>query len=187
MTVGVLAVQGDFQEHIDVLTSMKMQSKEVRTKEDLKKIDALILPGGESTVMAKFLEKEKMLDEIVRRVKQGMPTLGTCAGTILLAKKVTGKNPPKTFGLIDITVERNAYGTQHGSFEATVKIGKKAIPASFIRAPKITRVGKSVEVLATYKGAPVFVRQGRIFAATFHTEVDGNMALHSHFLRAVLG
>ncbi|MEQ1849726.1 MAG: pyridoxal 5'-phosphate synthase glutaminase subunit PdxT [Candidatus Peribacteraceae bacterium] len=188
MTVGVLSFQGDFAEHMDVLASMEVQAMEVRSLGDLKKVDALIIPGGESTVMAKFLEEEKMSREIAARVKQGMPILGTCAGAILLARKVMGKNSPKTLGLIDITVERNAYGTQHESFEALIKLKGKNIPVSFIRAPKITSTGKNVEVLARFRGVPVLVRQGNVIAATFHTEVQNATALHKllHQLRHIL-
>ena len=182
MIVGVLALQGDFQEHIDVLSSMKVEAHEVRTLKDLEKVDALILPGGESTVMAKFLAEEQMVDAIQKRAKGGMPILGTCAGAILLAKNVTGKHPPKSLGLLDITIERNAYGTQHDSFETTMKIGKESVPVSFIRAPKITKVGKSVEVLATYTGQPVLVRQGSVMTATFHTETERSRILHQLLL-----
>lgn len=204
MVVGVLAFQGDFTEHMAVLSSLRAPSIEVRTLEDLSKVDALIIPGGESTVIAKFLEETGVGKEIMRRANLGAPptaaspqrgpgeglgwglaVYGTCAGAIVLAKKVTGKNAPKPLGLIDITVDRNAYGTQIDSFEVKLKIQslKDSMNASFIRAPKIVNVGKDVEILASYKGDPVLVRQGRVLAGTFHSEVRGETGVHEMFLR----
>ena len=183
MTVGVLAFQGDFAEHIDILKSMNMKAIEVRSVEDLKKVHALIIPGGESTVIAKFLKETGVGEAIVRR---GLPVFGTCAGAILVAYEASGKNAPDTLGLIDITVDRNAYGTQLDSFETSLKVKdlKKPIHVSFIRAPKITRIGEGVEVLASYQDFPVLVRQGNIFASTFHAEVRDEAALHALFLRS---
>lgn len=199
MIVGVLAFQGDFAEHIDVLNRLYVPSLEVRTKDDLAKIDALIIPGGESTVIGKFLEESGMGKEISKRARvprqrketpprgvstNGLIVYGTCAGAIVLAKKVTGKNALASLGLIDITIDRNAYGTQLDSFEAKLRIKgiRESIPVSFIRAPKITRVGRGVEILAEYKGDPVLVRQGNILLSTFHTEVRGEVAIHRLFL-----
>lgn len=185
MVVGVLAFQGDFSEHIVVLHSMHVPAIEVRSLSDLSKVGALIIPGGESTVIAKFLGETGVGQEIARRVKsETLFVYGTCAGAIVLSKKVTGKNACRSLGLIDITVDRNAYGTQLHSFEAEIKVkgiqGK--IPVSFIRAPKITRVGKGVEVLAEHDGIPVLVRQGRVLAGTFHPEVKEEARLHRLFL-----
>lgn len=199
MIVGVLAFQGDFEEHIAVLHSLRVPAIEVRNLADLSKVGALIIPGGESTVIAKFLEETGVGKEMIRRVGikaernkgSGLPAVGdhslfvygTCAGAIVLAKKVTGKNPPRSLGLIDITIDRNAYGTQLDSFEANIRVKgiRDKIPASFIRAPKITRVGKDVEILAEHKGIPVLVRQGRVLAGTFHPEVRGHHAIHRMF------
>jgi 5'-phosphate synthase pdxT subunit len=214
MIVGVLAFQGDFAEHIAVLHSLSVPAIEVRSLADLSKVSALIIPGGESTVIAKFLEESGVGKEISRRVgnkggKVGMVgklgsaeknngsgilpvcsshsliVYGTCAGAIILARKVTGKNAPRSLGLIDITIDRNAYGTQVDSFEAELKISgiKKPVPVAFIRAPKITRVGKGVEVLALHDGDPVLVRQGRVLVSTFHPEVRGDTRIHELFLR----
>jgi pyridoxal 5'-phosphate synthase pdxT subunit len=181
MKIGVLAFHGDFAEHLQVLADLGTPAIEVRGLEDLKSVDKLIIPGGESTVMAKFLESSGVGAEIKRRK---MPVYGTCAGAIVLSKRATGKNSPKTLGLIDIDVERNAYGTQVDSFEAvlTVKGIKTPVDVSFIRAPVITRVGKDVEVLATYQGKPVLVRQGNILAGTFHPEVRGQTKIHEMFV-----
>lgn len=197
--VGVLAFQGDFSEHIAVLHSMHVPAIEVRSLTDLSKVGALIIPGGESTVIAKFLEETGVGKEIIRRTQRGStdprldhsnPRLfvyGTCAGAIVLSKKVTGKNSPKPLGLIDITIDRNAYGTQLDSFEMEIRVKgiREKIPVSFIRAPKITRVGKGVEVLAEHGGIPVLVRQGRVLAGTFHSEVKKNAGVHQLFLKSV--
>ncbi|MFH0770049.1 MAG: pyridoxal 5'-phosphate synthase glutaminase subunit PdxT [Candidatus Peregrinibacteria bacterium] len=199
MIVGVLAVQGDFAEHITLLRSMGVAMREVRSMKDLNGVDHLIIPGGESTVMAKFLRDTGLWVEIRRRAgekgkeekegKEGRDRLrgiyGTCAGAILLAKEVTGGGKITPLGLIDISIERNAYGTQRDSFEAKIHIRgvRLPVPVAFIRAPQITRVGKGVEVLAAWKGDPVLVRQGCILAGTFHPEVRGERAIHRMFLR----
>lgn len=188
MIVGVLAFQGDFAEHIEVLSRLHVPSVEVRTQGDMSKVDALIIPGGESTVIAKFLSETGVGAEIQKRVvstKHPLRVYGTCAGAIVLATKVTGKNAPKTLGLVDATVERNAYGTQVQSFEAELKISgiRKPIPVAFIRAPKITRVGKGVEILAKFRGEPVLLRQGNVMMGTFHSEVRGDAGIHALFLQ----
>ncbi len=190
--VGVLAFQGDFAEHMQVLHSLNAEAIEVRNLEDLAKVDRLIIPGGESTVMAKFLESTGMRQQIIARVEaepnaksqKPLAVYGTCAGAILLAKEVTGKNSPQPLGLMDITVDRNAYGTQLQSFEADIVVKNINTPihCSFIRSPKITRVGPDVEILASHEGVPVLVRQGRLLAATFHPEVRGNTVIHEMFL-----
>ena len=184
-TVGVLALQGDFAEHVRVLTEIGVATREVRNLDDLKTVDALIIPGGESTVMNSLLTKA-MREEIGRRHTNGtLPIYGTCAGAILLAKEVTGKNPPQTLKLMDIGVERNAYGTQLQSFQASLDLKEEAerLLATFIRSPKITRVGNDAEVLASYRGDPVLVRQGSLLAGTFHPEVEGEQRVHTLFLR----
>lgn len=207
MTIGILAFQGDVAEHALILSRLHIPSVEVRSVEDLARVDALIIPGGESTVIAKFLQETGVGKEVVRRVtlkaekaerkegKEGIGMLpangnrslivyGTCAGAIVLAKKVTGKNAPKSLRLIDVTIDRNAYGTQIDSFEAELKISgmQKPVPVAFIRAPKITRIGKGVEILAKFRGEPVFVRQGNVLISTFHPEARGSTLIHELFL-----
>src|SRR3989338_2499024 len=188
MTVGILAFHGDFAEHIALLGSMGVHSIEVRSLKDLEKVDRLIIPGGESTVMARFLEETGVGEEIKKRTgklsKHPLAVFGTCAGAILVAKNATGKKAPPPLRLIDIDVDRNAYGTQMNSFETEIKVRglKRPLPAAFIRAPKITRVGSSVEILSVHDSTPVLVRQGRVLAATFHTEVRGERALHEMFV-----
>ncbi|MDO8648180.1 MAG: pyridoxal 5'-phosphate synthase glutaminase subunit PdxT [Candidatus Peregrinibacteria bacterium] len=186
MTVGVLAVHGDFSEHRSVLASLDVESREIRTLEDLAPLTHLIIPGGESTVMGGFLERTGMGKRIQKRVAEGsLAVFGTCAGAILLTKKITGKLPPHSLKLLDATIERNAYGTQHQSFEAsiTVLVVRPKITVAFIRAPRFTKMGKSVSVLAKHNGDPILVRQGRILASTFHPEVTGETAIHALFLK----
>lgn len=187
MTVGVLALQGDFAEHIAVLRSLRVTAKEIRTAEALRTIDALIIPGGESTVMSQFLYQFGMADVIIERAKNGMPVYGTCAGAIIVAKQANGKNAPQTLGLIDIDVDRNAYGSQAQSFETQIDVKgiHKPVPVAFIRAPIIARVGPGVEILASHDGKPVLVRQGSVLAGTFHPEIRGETAIHELFLRGL--
>ena len=183
--IGVLAFHGDFAEHIEILRNLRVKAVEVRTPEDLLKIDHLIIPGGESTVMSGFLAQTGVGALIQKQVKVGsLAVFGTCAGAILIAKKVTGKNSPKPLGLLDITIDRNAYGTQMQSFETDLKIKgfKDAVPVAFIRAPIITSIGKDVDVLASHKENPVLVRSGRILAGTFHPEMRGAEEIHKMFL-----
>lgn len=188
MTIGVLALQGDFAEHIEVLRKLSAHAVEVRTLGDLSRCDALIIPGGESTVVSFLMEEFGLLRAIPSRNREGtLPILGTCAGSILLAREVSGKNPPRTLELLDIGVERNAYGTQRESFQAKLSVkGREGfLYVSFIRAPKIVRVADAVEVLASHEGTPVLVRQGDILASTFHTEVSLGTWLHEQFLMRV--
>lgn len=186
LTVGVLALQGDFAEHIGIFHALGIPCREVRTLEDLSHADRLIIPGGESTVMARFLAMFGLDAAIKRRAGEGtLPIYGTCAGTIILSKKAKGKNAPQTLGLMDIDVERNAYGSQADSFERSLKVKglKKLVEVSFIRAPAIQRIGNDVEILATDQGKPVLVRQGNMLAGTFHPEVRGQTAIHELFLK----
>lgn len=181
MKVGILAVQGDVAEHTAVVHELGHSCVEVRTIEDLAPLTHLILPGGESTVMSRFLFLDGLGSEIQKRVKRGtLAVFGTCAGAILLSKT---KGHPQTLGLLDIEVDRNAYGTQRESFEAEIHVHdlSKKLPVAFIRAPIITRIGDSVTVLANYKDSPVIVQSGRIFACTCHPEIRGQTALHRLF------
>ena len=177
--VGVLAIQGDFAAHARALQRIGVNAIEVRRAEGLNATEALIIPGGESTTMLKFIEEERLAEPIVAFARQGRPILGTCAGAILLAREVY--NPRQaSLGLIDIGVERNGYGRQVDSFIAGVEtdVGAGPLEAVFIRAPKIKRVGPEVETLATLRGEPVLVRQANILAATFHPELTGDDRIH---------
>ncbi|GMQ97542.1 MAG: pyridoxal 5'-phosphate synthase glutaminase subunit PdxT [Acidimicrobiia bacterium] len=184
MTVGVLALQGDFREHMSMLESMEIDSTEVRTPGELAAVDALIIPGGESTTISKLAHRYGLIDPLRERCRGGMPTLGTCAGMIFLAQStVTGHQPQ--LGVLDAVVERNAFGRQVDSFEADLNVEGFEDPmhAVFIRAPWIEKVGSNVEVLATVVDPdgfahPVLVRQGRILASSFHPELTGDTRLH---------
>jgi 5'-phosphate synthase pdxT subunit len=177
--VAILALQGDFEAHRKKLARMGIDSFEARRPEQIEGAAGLILPGGESTTIWKFFETAPWEEAIRRFAESGRPVFGTCAGAIVLAKNVT--NPPqKSLGLLDISVERNAYGRQVDSFIGQVEapaLGGE-IPAVFIRAPRIRAVGPGVEVLATWKGEPVLVRRGNVTAATFHPELTEDNRVH---------
>lgn len=183
MIVGVLALQGDYQAHKSRLENLGAKTLLVRNPEELDKIDALIIPGGESSTFLKFLE-QKCFFEKLKNFVSTKPTFGTCAGAILLAQEVEG--PSQTsLGVLDIRVRRNAYGRQLDSFihESITKLGEAPLEMVFIRAPKIERVGSGVEVLATQGNDPVLVRQGKIMAATFHPELSSDTRVHEAFLK----
>jgi pyridoxal 5'-phosphate synthase pdxT subunit len=177
--VAVLALQGDFEAHRRKLGQMGIASFEARRPEEIEEAAGLVIPGGESTTLWKFFELAPWEEAITRFAVSGRPVLGTCAGAIVLAREVT--NPTGTgIGLIDIAVERNAYGRQVDSFVGTVQapdLGGE-LPAVFIRAPKIRRVGEDVEVLARRAGEPALVRQGNVVAATFHPELTEDDRVH---------
>lgn len=183
MNIGILAVQGAFIEHEQILQKLGIQSMEIRCREDLKKpFDGLIIPGGESTVQGKLLKELEMFDTIKEMIEDGMPVFGTCAGLILLAKSL--ENDSRThLGTMDITAVRNAYGRQLGSFyteEDFADVGK--IPMTFIRAPYIKSVGKDVEVLAKADGNIVAARQGNQLVTAFHPELNSDTRVHSYFI-----
>ena len=183
MTIGVLALQGDFKEHLNSLQEYKVKSLEVRTPEDLKRVDALIMPGGESTVIAKLLVSTGLADAIIQRSKAGMPVWGTCAGAIVSATKIISPVPLETcLALIDITIERNSYGRHSESFATSLTLGKKTEEVFFIRAPRITKVGKGVKVLLRYDGDPVLVRGKNVLLSTFHSEFSHPNAVLEYFL-----
>jgi pyridoxal 5'-phosphate synthase pdxT subunit len=186
MKIGVLAIQGDFAAHTRMLERMDVESVEVRRSEDLEEIDGLIMPGGESTTMLKFVSEEGLAEPIRNLAHRGKPIFGTCAGAILLAREVTGPAQP-SLGLIDITVERNAYGRQVDSFvgEAETDIEGGPLESVFIRAPRIIRLGPRVETLARIGGEPVLVREGNILVATFHPELSNDQRVHRLFVDQV--
>jgi 5'-phosphate synthase pdxT subunit len=177
--VAVLALQGDFEAHRRMLSSMGIDSFEARLPEDLNRAGGLVLPGGESTTIWKFFESAPWEPALQRFASSGRPILGTCAGAILLAREVS--NPTQRgLGILDIGVERNAYGRQAESFVGEVDAPALGgdLPAVFIRAPRIRRVGEGAEVLATLHGEPVLVREGNVLAATFHPELTGDARVH---------
>jgi 5'-phosphate synthase pdxT subunit len=185
LTIGVLALQGAFEAHAKTLKSLGVTAKLIRNPAELKDLDALIIPGGESTTFLKFLERDGFLDALQSFVET-TPTFGTCAGAILLATQV--ENPTqKSLAVLDITVERNAYGRQIDStiLTAPTKLGGDPLEMVFIRAPRITRTGPSVETLADRDGFPVLVRQGHLLAATFHPELSADTRVHQIFIELV--
>lgn len=185
LTIGVLALQGAYDAHAKTLSKLGATPKLVRLPTDLEGIDGLIMPGGESTTMLKFLEQRGFF-EVLKDFVHKLPTFGTCAGVILLAKDVT--NPAqKSLGALDVTVERNAYGRQ---IDSTILHSESKLPGGplemvFIRAPRITRTGATVETLATRADHPVLVREGHLLAATFHPELGHDTRVHQLFLDMV--
>ena len=183
MQVGVLALQGAFAAHSECLTSIGVQSVEVRTPEQLNSVDALLMPGGESSTMSQLLESSGLFDPISTRIADGMPVFGTCAGMILLASEILdGRSDQRSFSAIDISVRRNAFGRQVDSFESTINSPVGDFHGVFIRAPRIERIGKEVEVLGSINNEPVLVRQGNVLAASFHPELSNDARLHEYFV-----
>jgi pyridoxal 5'-phosphate synthase pdxT subunit len=185
VTIGVLALQGAFEAHAKALTSLGVTAKLIRAPAELRDLDGLIIPGGESTTFLKFLEHGGFLDALQSFVET-TPTFGTCAGAILLAKNV--ENPTqKSLAALDITVERNAYGRQIDSaiLSQPTKLEGGPLEMVFIRAPRITRTGANVETLATRDNFPVLVREGHLLAATFHPELSSDTRVHQLFLDLV--
>jgi pyridoxal 5'-phosphate synthase pdxT subunit len=185
LTIGVLALQGAFDAHVKTLTALGATPKLVRTPADLTGIDGLILPGGESTTMLRFLARHDFF-AILQSFVRSTPTFGTCAGAILLAAHVTHPAQP-SLGALDITVERNAYGRQNDSVILTAPTALPGPPLEmvFIRAPRIARTGPTVEVLASRNDDPVLVRSGHLLAATFHPELSTDLRVHQLFLDQV--
>ena len=189
MKAGVLALQGAFREHREVLEALGVHVVEVRTPEHLASIDALLLPGGESTTMTRLLGTSGLREPLVGRVREGLPVLGSCAGLILAAREVLdGRPDQEPLAAINLTVRRNAYGRQRDSFEADLVVTcltGGTFPGVFIRAPAIERVGPGVEVLAEHDDRPVLVRQGAVWVSTFHPEIAGDLRIHQAFLQEV--
>jgi 5'-phosphate synthase pdxT subunit len=186
--IGVLALQGAFRAHAHALADLDVTTRDVRTPADLAMVDALVMPGGESTTMSRLLTSSGLFDEIKARASDGMPVFGTCAGMILLATDVLdGRPDQRSFGVIDLTVRRNGYGRQLDSFETELDVAGLAEPfhGVFIRAPRVEAAGAAVEVLASHAGDPVLVRQGRVMAAAFHPELTADTRLHERFVELV--
>lgn len=187
-TVGVLALQGDFSEHIVALQRLSVSAREVRTTEQLEMADALIIPGGESTTMATLMDIYGLREPILAHARAGKPVWGTCAGMVLLASRLV-ETIPTPLNLMDILVQRNGFGRQIDSFETEFEvkgIGEAPIHGVFIRAPLVCEVGSTVEVLAQLSnGSIVAVRQGPILATSFHPELVGDDRLHRYFLNLI--
>ncbi len=193
MKIGVLALQGDFREHINSLSDCGVNAVAVKTKQEILGIDALVIPGGESTTIAKLARSFDLFDLIKKRISDGMPTYGSCAGMILLADRIEDAIVgQESFGGIDMTVRRNAFGRQVDSFETDLKfegITQPTIKAVFIRAPWVEQVGADVQVLAEVdidgSKHPVAVRQGNLLATSFHPELTGDNRIHKFFVEQI--
>jgi len=185
-TIGVLALQGDFAEHLAVLRELDVEAWEVRLPGELQDLDGLIIPGGESTTLARLMDLYGLREPLKRRVRDGMAVWGTCAGLILLAAKL-GEDHPEPLGLMDLEVQRNAYGRQVDSFGADLPVpalGEPDFHAVFIRAPKIQRVGKNVTILATLpEGGVVAAQEERMLVTAFHPELTEDTRFHQYFLK----
>jgi 5'-phosphate synthase pdxT subunit len=191
--VGVLALQGDVGEHVSMLESLSCEVVKVRTLEQLNTVDGLVLPGGESTAIAHLLSTSGLKDALGAKINEGLSVLGTCAGLILLSSEVLdGRSDQWSFAALDVSVRRNGYGRQIASFESPLEVaGVGTVPGVFIRAPKIEKCSDDVEVLATLDHGdgegehPVFIRQNRVWGASFHPELTGDARLHQLFLNSL--
>ena len=190
MEVGVLAIQGDFAEHIAVLGKLGVKAREVRLPEHLDSVDGLIIPGGESTTLSRLMTIYNLREPVEQMAAEGRAVWGTCAGLIMLSREITEQDPIP-LGIMDIGVQRNAFGRQVDSFEQTLEVsalGPDPFHAIFIRAPVIIRVGEGVEVLSALDAdRPVAVRQGNLMATAFHPELTDDYRFHSYFLELAGG
>mgnify|MGYP005837316471 CR=1 FL=1 len=187
MLIGVLALQGAFREHQEMLAACGVKTIQVRRPAELEKVDALVIPGGESTTIGKLMKDYGLFEPIKKRGEEGMPIFGTCAGLVLLAKEIEGSNQER-IGLMNVAAKRNAYGRQVDSFEEDLEIpalGNEPFRAVFIRAPYITGTAPGVEVLAVHDGKVVCAREGVFLAAAFHPELTDDPRMHKYFLEIV--
>jgi 5'-phosphate synthase pdxT subunit len=187
--IGVLALQGAFREHAEALTAVGADVALVKRPEHLAGIDAIFLPGGESTTIDKLLDSSGLRAPLVDRLREGLPAFATCAGLIVCATEIVdGRPDQQPFRVLDVTVRRNGYGRQRESFEASLDvdgISGGAFPAVFIRAPVVERAGAGVEVFAEHEGVPVLGREDQIWFASFHPELSGDLRLHQRFVQEV--
>jgi 5'-phosphate synthase pdxT subunit len=181
--VGVLALQGDFAAHAATLRALGAEVREVRRVAELQGLAGLVIPGGESTTLLHLMAAEPWFEALLALHREGGALFGTCAGAILLAREVLAPAQP-SLGLLDMSIERNAFGRQVQSFETTLDFEGTPLRAAFIRAPRIRRVGTDVRVLARHAGEPVLVEHGKVMAATFHPEIAGEGRVHERFLAA---
>ena len=184
MRVGVFALQGDVREHLQLLTSLGVESIEVRNAEQLASVDGLILPGGESTTISKLIDIFGLRDDLLAYISKGKPVYGTCAGMIMLATEVLDEaSGQQSLKAMDISVRRNAFGSQLDSFEASIEFAGAPVDVAFIRAPIVERVGENVQILSQLTdGAVVAVREGSLLATSFHPELTGDSSVHEYFL-----
>ena len=186
--VGVLALQGAFSSHTRVLNSIGVSAQEIRTPQELASVDALVMPGGESTTISQLLESSALFEPIKKLIHEGLPVFGTCAGMILLASKIIdGRDDQVSFGAIDIEVQRNAYGRQIDSFEADINVESFESPfhAVFIRAPRIVKADGAVEILAEFGDDIVLAKQKNVLVASFHPELSRDKRIHEMFVKEI--
>ena len=185
MKIGVLSLQGDFKEHIEMLEKCSVDTVSVRLPQDLKGISGLIIPGGESTTIGNLMQRHSLDKEIIEKHNQGMAIYGTCAGAILLAMDVLGSQQPR-LNLLDISVKRNDYGRQIDSFETELNIQTIGeFKGIFIRAPVIEKASSAVKILSSFQGKPVLVQKDNLLAGTFHPELTEDKRVHEHFIQMV--
>jgi 5'-phosphate synthase pdxT subunit len=188
MILGILGIQGDFGAHKSMAESLGVKTLIVRTPEDFEKIDGLVIPGGETTAITKLLSRYNLIKPVKKFHREGKPIFGTCAGMVLLAKKIDNHLEQFSFGFMDISVKRNAYGRQIDSFEEDIVIpalGKKPFHGVFIRAPKISKIGKNVESMAKHGSDHILVREGNVLAGSFHPELTEDVRIYEYFLEMV--
>ncbi len=190
--IGVLALQGAVDLHVHALERLGVETVEVRRAEDLARVDGLVLPGGESSTISKLLVINELFEPLAQRLNDGMPAFGTCAGMIMLASEILdGRDDQLSFGAIDISVRRNAFGRQIDSFEtdlSVIGLPESPVHAVFIRAPVVERVGPGVEILAAVEeGRPVACRQGNVLVTSFHPELSPDLRLHELFIKGMAG
>lgn len=186
-TIGILALQGDYEKHAVMLKALGAKTLYIREATELDRVDGFVIPGGESTTIGKLLNAYSLLDPLRERILCGAPVFGTCAGLILLAMQTAEKHQHR-LSVLDILVERNAYGRQVDSFEADITIpmlGEPPVPGVFIRAPVVQSIGEGVEVLARFEDKPVLLKQGNILAGSFHPELTNDTRIHNYFLELV--
>lgn len=185
--VGVLALQGAFAAHAEILRALGCETAEVRTVADLERVGALVVPGGESHTMSQLIESAGLAEPIGSRIADGMPVFGTCAGMILLASEILdGRGDQISFAAIDVSVRRNAFGRQVDSFETEIDTVEGSVRGVFIRAPRIETIGDGVEVLGRLGDEPVWVRQRNVMATSFHPELTDDARVHRRFLETVM-
>lgn len=185
MKIGVLALQGSFREHIEMLKKCDVEAVSVKSPEDLRDLNGLIIPGGESTAIGNLMQRDHLDSEIIKRNRLGMAVYGTCAGAILLSKSIVESEQPR-LNLLDISIKRNDYGRQIDSFEADLdieKIGK--FKGIFIRAPVIEKVNDGVKVLSKFNNKPILVQKNNVLASTFHPELTNDTRVHEYFVEIV--
>ena len=187
MKIGVLSLQGDVREHLNILNKIGVEGVRVRTRDELEKVSGLIIPGGESTTIGKLLKRFNLLDIIREKIEKGLPVFGTCAGFIVLAKEIEPETGQPRIGVLNVKIRRNAFGRQIDSHEVDLEIKgfDKPFHAVFIRAPIVEKVGENVEILSRTDRGVVFVRQKNILGASFHPELTEDTRIHEMFIKTI--